>query len=63
MKVYKGILLVMKAKRIRNLYQLEGRTESDQATTVSENASDSTRLWHQHLGHMSEKNDLRYCRS
>jgi Fe-S cluster assembly iron-binding protein IscA len=55
MKVYKGILLVMKAKRIENLYQLEGRTESDHATTISENTNDSTRLWHQRLGHMSEK--------
>jgi 5'-3' exoribonuclease 2 len=31
LKLSKGILLVMKAKRIRNLYQLEGRTESNQA--------------------------------
>jgi hypothetical protein len=56
MKVFKGILQVMKANKIRNLYHLEGRTESDQATTtISENASDSTHLWHQRLGHMSEK--------
>jgi hypothetical protein len=40
---------------IKNLYHLEGRTESDQATTISESASDSTHLWHQRLGHMSEK--------
>jgi hypothetical protein len=55
LKVSKGILVVMKAKRIENLYQLEGRTESNQAMVVSEGASDSTRLWHQCLGHMSEK--------
>jgi hypothetical protein len=55
MKVYKGILLVMKDKMIDNIYLLEGRTKSDHATTVSQNASDSTRLWHQHLGHMREK--------
>jgi hypothetical protein len=29
MKVYKGILLVMKAKKVGNLFLLEGRTESD----------------------------------
>jgi hypothetical protein len=40
MKVYKGIILVMKAKNIGNLFLLEGRTESDHATAVSENDSD-----------------------
>jgi hypothetical protein len=35
MKVYKGILLVMKAKKVGNLFLLEGRTESDHATIVS----------------------------
>jgi transposase InsO family protein len=34
---------------------LEVRTESDHATVVSENESDYVRLWHQRLGHMSEK--------
>jgi hypothetical protein len=55
LKVFKGILVVMKAKRSRNLYHLEGSTEINQATVVSEGASDSTHLWHQCLGHMSEK--------
>ena len=55
MKVYKGILLVMKAKKVGNLFQLEGRTESDHVSTVSENDSNSIRLWHQRLGHMSER--------
>jgi hypothetical protein len=55
MKVYKGILLVMKAKKVGNLFLLEGRTESDHATIVSENDSDYVRLWHQWLGHMSER--------
>jgi len=40
LKLSKGILLVMKAKRIRNLYQLEGRTESNQEIVVYEGASD-----------------------
>ena len=55
MKVYKGILLVMKAKKVGNLFLLEGITESDHATTVSENDSDYVRLWHQRLGHMSKQ--------
>jgi hypothetical protein len=55
MKVYKGILLVMKAKKVGNMFMLEGRTESDHATIVSENDNDSVRLWHQRLGHMSER--------
>ena len=55
LKVFKGILEVMKENMIKNLYQLEGRTKSDQATTISESESDSTRLWHQRLAHMSEK--------
>lgn len=55
MKVYKGILLVMKAKKVGNLFQLEGRTESVHALTISENDSNSIHLWHQRLGHMSER--------
>ena len=55
MKVYKGILLVMKAKKVRNLYQLEGITEADHASTVFENDSNSIRLWHQRMGHMRER--------
>ena len=55
LKVSKVILVVMKAKRIRNLYHLQGRTEINQAVLASEGASDSTHLWHQPLGHMSNK--------
>jgi hypothetical protein len=55
MKVYKGTLLVMKVKKVGNLFLLEGRTELDHATTISENESDSIHLWHQRLGHMSER--------
>jgi hypothetical protein len=40
MKVYKGILLVIKVKKVGNQFMLEGRTESDHATMVSENDSD-----------------------
>jgi len=55
MKIYEGILLVMKAKKVGNLFQLEGRTGSDHVSTVSEHDSSSIRLWHQRLGHMSER--------
>jgi hypothetical protein len=41
MKVYKGILLVMKAKKVGNMFFLEGRIELDHATVVSKNDSDS----------------------
>jgi hypothetical protein len=34
LKVFKGILVVMKDKRIENLYKLEGSTETNQATIV-----------------------------
>eukprot|EP00253_Pinus_taeda_P015667 PITA_15667 len=54
MKIYKGILLVMKAKKVGNLFQLEGRTGSDHVS-VSEHDSISIHLWHQRLGHMSER--------
>ena len=40
MKVYKGILLVMKAKKVGNLFLLEGRAESDHAIAISENNND-----------------------
>ena len=55
MKIYKGILQVMIAKKVGNLFQLEGRTESNHASIVPENDSDSIWLWHQRLGHMSER--------
>ena len=46
MKIYKGILLVMKAKKVGNLFQLEGRTRSVHVSTVSEHDSSSIHLWH-----------------
>jgi hypothetical protein len=44
----------MKTKKVGNLFLLKGRTESDHATTVSENDNDYFQLWHQRLGHMKE---------
>ena len=56
MKVLKGILTTMKAKRmIGNLYELKGKTEASHAPIVLEVASDLTQSWHQRLGHMTER--------
>ena len=55
LKISKGILIVMKANKVGNLYKLEGRTEIDHAGVASENAGEFTRLWHQRLGHISER--------
>lgn len=55
LKISKGILNVMKANEVGNLYKLEGRTKIDQAGVASEDVGESTRLWNQQLGHISEK--------
>ena len=54
-KVSKGALVVMKAEKVGNLYRLKGSTQVSEATIVSEKAEEGSRLWHQRLGHMSEK--------
>ena len=55
LKVSKRILVVMKAKRIGNIYKIEGSVEINHGVVFSEGASGSTCLWRQHLGHMREK--------
>ena len=55
LKFSKGALVVMKARRKWNLYKLVGRTQVNGTALVSEEDSGSTQLWHQRLGHMSEK--------
>jgi 5'-3' exoribonuclease 2 len=55
LKVSKGILVVMKEKRIGNLYHLEGRTKINQSLVAIEGARDSIYLWYPRLGHMREK--------
>ena len=55
MKVYKGILFVMKEKRIKDLCKIDGSTEENRAAAVSEYVGNSSRLRHQPLGHMSKK--------
>jgi len=55
LKVSKGALVVMKEKINGNLYTLQGKVEMSQAVVASKIVEDPTRLWHQRLGHMSEK--------
>ena len=55
LKVSKGALVVMKAEKVGNLYRLKGSTQVSKAVVASEREEASARLWHQRLGHMSEK--------
>ena len=55
LKVFKGALVVMKAEKVGNLYRLKGSTQVSEAVVVSEKEEAGTHLWHQRLGHMSEK--------
>jgi hypothetical protein len=47
LKVSKGALVVMKAIKTGNLYKLEGSIQVNEAVVVSEEAIESTHLWHQ----------------
>ena len=55
LKVFKGALVVMKAEKFGNLYRLKGSTQISEAAVASEKEEAGTHLWHQRLGHMSEK--------
>ena len=44
----------MKEEKVRNIYRLKGSTQVSEAAIVSEK-EEGTRLWHQRLGHISEK--------
>ncbi|KAE8711864.1 hypothetical protein F3Y22_tig00110271pilonHSYRG00204 [Hibiscus syriacus] len=51
-----GALVVMKGEKIsKNLYMLKGETLLEEEASVASYSSDSTMLWHQKLGHMSEQ--------
>ena len=45
----------MKAEKVGNLYRLKGSTQVSEAAIMSDKAEEGSRLWHQWLGHMSEK--------
>ncbi|KAK2975768.1 hypothetical protein RJ640_014591 [Escallonia rubra] len=57
MRIMKGALVVMKGLKQNSLYLLEGSTITGTTTTTSSSDidSDTTKLWHMRLGHMSER--------
>lgn len=56
MKIFQGALVVMKGEKIAaNLYMLKGETLQEAEASVAACSPDSTLLWHQKLGHMSEQ--------
>ena len=57
MKVVKGALVFMRGNRVGNLYVLSGNTVTGGAavSSLDDQESVSTCLWHLRLGHMSEK--------
>ncbi|KAE8686521.1 Protein STRUBBELIG-RECEPTOR FAMILY 1 [Hibiscus syriacus] len=56
MKVFHGALVVLKGEKITaNLYMLKGETLLEAEASVASCSSDSAMLWHQKLGHMSER--------
>ena len=56
LKVSKGALVVIKGQLSLGLYMLQGSTVigSVSVSSSSDQNSDTTRLWHMRLGHMSE---------
>ena len=55
LKVSKGSLVAMKVLNTGNLYKLIGKTQVNEMALVFEEVTNSTRLWHQGIGHMREK--------
>ncbi|KAE8694615.1 putative pentatricopeptide repeat-containing protein [Hibiscus syriacus] len=56
MKVFHGVLVVLKGEKIAaNLYMLKGETLLEAEASIASCSSDSEMLWHQKLGHMSEQ--------
>ncbi|KAK3009127.1 hypothetical protein RJ639_013702 [Escallonia herrerae] len=57
MRIKKGSLVMMKGLKQNSLYLLQGSTVTGVAVTTlfSDIDSDTTKLWHMHLGHMSER--------
>ena len=54
-KVTKGFMTVLKGERTTNLYKLTGSIIIGDASAAATEKEDTTRLWHMHLGHMSER--------
>ncbi|KAK3010795.1 hypothetical protein RJ639_011899 [Escallonia herrerae] len=57
MRVMKGALVIMKGLKQNSLYLLQGSTVTEAAAAASSSDidSDTTKLWHMRLGHMSER--------
>ena len=58
LKIIKGALVVLKAEKIvANLYMLKKKTHQKAFTSIASTSSaeEMTTMWHQKLGHMSEK--------
>jgi len=56
LRVFKGSLIIIKGKLVNGLYLLQDSTIVSAAAVSSslDHKLDTTRLWHMHLGHMSE---------
>ncbi|KAK3030125.1 hypothetical protein RJ639_038874 [Escallonia herrerae] len=55
MRIMKGALVVMKGLKQNSLYLLQGSTVTAAAASSSYIDSDTTKLWHMRLGHISER--------
>ena len=56
LRVTKGVLTMMKGKRItKNIYKLLRSTVVSGAAAVESDHDDCTKLWHIRLGHLSER--------
>jgi hypothetical protein len=58
MKIVKGALVVLKARKtVANMFVLMGETHHGAAASIASasSAEEKTMMWHQKLGHMSEK--------
>ncbi|KAK3020890.1 hypothetical protein RJ639_047202 [Escallonia herrerae] len=55
MRIMKGSLVVKKGLKQNSLYLLQGSTVTRAAVSSSDIDSDTTKLWHMRLGHMSER--------
>jgi hypothetical protein len=54
LKISQGNHVVLKAERINNLYYLQGSTVTGTPAVFIASNTSNTKLWHMHLGHMSE---------
>jgi len=55
LKMFRGLMVMMKGVRRNNLYYLKGNTVTKQVTTSISSDDDCTQLWHIRLEHKGEK--------